>query len=317
VNPLNLSYSCIENYKEIKYIMSFDLATLKKITNHPLTKKNKLMALYRYANFHFKQILFKSPVIYNFIDNVKFIAEKGMAGIVGNIYTGLYDFEEMSFLLHFLDENDLFLDIGANVGAYTLLASGACKTKSIAIEPVPNTYKQLLNNIKLNSLETKVTAKNIGIGAHNSLLKFTSDRNSMNRVLLKDENNINFVEVNVLTVDQILEGLTPSLIKVDIEGFEYEALKGSEKLLSNKDFNAVIIELNNSGQIYGYDDTITHDLLSYYGFSPYKYEPFTRNLVKLDKFNTDKFNTIYLKNLEKVLDKIKRSRKIQIFNYYY
>ena len=45
------------------------------------------------------------------------MARKGMTGASGNIYFGLHEFEEMGFLLHFLREEDLFIDIGAYIGS--------------------------------------------------------------------------------------------------------------------------------------------------------------------------------------------------------
>jgi hypothetical protein len=59
--------------------------------------------------------------VYPYIGETSFIASPGMAGIVGNIYTGLEDFEEQGFLLHIIRKDDLFVDVGANVGGYTLL----------------------------------------------------------------------------------------------------------------------------------------------------------------------------------------------------
>lgn len=58
--------------------------------------------------------------------------------------------------LHFLRPGDLFLDIGANVGTYTVLASGVCGGKIMAFEPDPRTLRHLQRNIELNQLENLV-----------------------------------------------------------------------------------------------------------------------------------------------------------------
>ena len=65
----------------------------KQFGNHPLTKGHLYEALGRYVYFHF-MIQLKEKIIYKWVDNLKFIARKGEAGIVGNIYYGLYEFEE-------------------------------------------------------------------------------------------------------------------------------------------------------------------------------------------------------------------------------
>ena len=56
-----------------------------QFTEHPLTKGRAYLALWRYVSFHLV-IRFKSKIIYNWIGHLKFIARKGEAGIVGNIY---------------------------------------------------------------------------------------------------------------------------------------------------------------------------------------------------------------------------------------
>ena len=78
-------------------------------------------------------------MIYKGVGDLKFIARKGEAGIVGNIFYGIYEFEEFVFLIHLLNNNDCFLDVGANIGHYSLLMAGLKQTRLLAIEPVPQT----------------------------------------------------------------------------------------------------------------------------------------------------------------------------------
>ncbi|MEJ7626598.1 MAG: FkbM family methyltransferase [Ferruginibacter sp.] len=81
-----------------------------------------------------------------------------MAGATGNIYMGLHEFPDMGFLLHFLRSEDLFFDIGSNIGSYTILASGQVGAKTFAFEPVPSTFSALHKNILANNLESIVRA---------------------------------------------------------------------------------------------------------------------------------------------------------------
>ena len=97
-----------------------------QFSKHPLTKGQEYAALWRYIRFHVL-IRFKGKMIYNCVEHLKYIARKGEAGIVGNIYYGLYEFEESIFLLHLLNKNDVFLDVGANVGHHSLLMAGLNK----------------------------------------------------------------------------------------------------------------------------------------------------------------------------------------------
>ncbi len=59
-----------------------------------------------------------------------------MTGATGNIYAGLHEFDDMAFFLHLLRPEDMFADVGSNIGSYTILASGVVGAKSVAFEPV-------------------------------------------------------------------------------------------------------------------------------------------------------------------------------------
>jgi predicted RNA methylase len=72
-----------------------------------------------------------------------------MTGATQKIYCSLQEFEDMALLLHVLRPGDLFVDVGANVGSYTILAAGVCGANVISIEPVPSTFTHLADNIHL------------------------------------------------------------------------------------------------------------------------------------------------------------------------
>src|SRR4029077_6652553 len=97
----------------------------------------------------------------------------GMTGATGNIYVGLNEFVDMMLPLHFLREGDLFLDIGANVGSYTVLASGICRAVTWAFEPDPGTIRNLKRNIAINSLEPLVTIYELALGSAEGEVPFT------------------------------------------------------------------------------------------------------------------------------------------------
>ncbi len=73
-----------------------------------------------------------------------------MNGATGNFYTGLHEFEDMSFVLHALRSTDVFVDVGANIGSYTVLAAAVVGAQCIAFEPILETYGHLLQNVNLD-----------------------------------------------------------------------------------------------------------------------------------------------------------------------
>ncbi|NOQ29827.1 MAG: FkbM family methyltransferase [Helicobacteraceae bacterium] len=265
---------------------------LKFIYTHPLNKNNKIKSLLRFIKWQISSRLWKGAFIYDWINDSKLIIENGMTGATGNIYVGLMEYEDMSFLLHYLSKSDTFFDIGANVGVYSILASKVKNVKTISIEPLPDTYEKLKDNIKINRL-SNIKYENIGLSDKKSKLYFTIDKDTMNSVAINSDENTK--EVYVDTLDNLAERyIVPSVIKIDVEGYETNVLSGAHNVLKNKNCKILIIELNNSGLKYGYNDSDIHTNLLSYGFQSYTYNPFSRQLVKLDSYGYH--NTIYIKS---------------------
>ncbi|NII24081.1 FkbM family methyltransferase [Pseudoflavitalea sp. X16] len=286
---------------------------LKFIINHPLNRNNRLGSVKRFLKWQIGSRLLPYPITYPFIGNTKLIIKRGMTGATGNLYAGLHDFEDMGFLLHLLRPEDLFADIGANIGSYTLLASGHRGANAIAFEPIPATYEILKNNIAINQIERKVTALNIGLGSKLGSLKFTNGLDTMNHVAKEDDWETSVLEVKVDTLDNVMEGRVPLLMKVDVEGFETEVLNGAAATLKNPALKAIIIELNGSGKHYGYDDADIKRKLESLGFNAYQYEPFKRKLIKMD--TQQHGNMLYLRDMDFINERIKTSPAIQVLGH--
>lgn len=266
----------------------------KKFESHPLMKGSANGALFRYIKFNVIQTIKPKVRRYNWIHGLKFYAKKGDAGIVSNIYIKLADYEDSMFVMNHLDENSLFVDIGANVGHFALLASGVSKAKTIAIEPIPNTFEKLVNNIALNKLEAKITCLNIGLGEEKGELKFTKSLDVMNRVALENE-NVPTISVPIQKLDDVLKDKKPTFLKIDVEGFEYFVLKGATETLQKESLKYILLEFNNSGDKFGISDQKVFDFVTSYGFKPLSYHVDKNEVTLETSFRTDKFNTIFIK----------------------
>src|SRR5436853_2142802 len=107
---------------------------LKIIYNHPFNSDNKINGILRFFKWQINCIINKYPVVAPFTENTRFLAWKGLSSATANMYCGLWDYEGMGFLLHFLRSEDTFFDVGANIGSYALLASGEIGAKTICFE---------------------------------------------------------------------------------------------------------------------------------------------------------------------------------------
>jgi FkbM family methyltransferase len=141
----------------------------------------------------------------------------------------------------FLRKDDLFADIGANVGSYTVLASGAVGAQTISFEPVPSSFDHLIDNIYLNRLVDCVTALNVAVGSESGELEMMADQDTVNRVVNDDVYTGKKVKVSVLALDEILDGRVPKLIKIDVEGvYKADVLRGARHTLGDPRLETVL-----------------------------------------------------------------------------
>lgn len=285
--------------------------TLKILINHPINRKNKLAAVGRFLRWQFASRFIQMDVVYKWIENSKFIARTGETGVTGNIYWGLHEFSDMAFLLHVLREDDVFADVGANVGTYTILASSVVGARSYCFEPVPSTFERLLANIRINGMEDKVFSMNLALGNSKGVLQFSSDQNCTNHVVAKNESLLNVISVDVSTLDEEMQD-PPFLMKIDVEGYETPALDGAKLILENHKLCAVIIELNGSGNRYGYEEAKIITKMSNYGFKTYSYDPIQRVLVDLEGKSLPEGNTIFIRNIDLVKERINLASKVKV-----
>jgi FkbM family methyltransferase len=288
---------------------------LQFIWQHPLASRNRPLAIGRFLGWQFRQSLRRRPEKLTFVEDSVLVVEKGMFGATGNIYTGLVEFNDMSFLLHVLQPGDTFVDIGANVGAYTILAAKNAGADVVSFEPIPSTFGKLKRNVEANRVEKKVDLRRYGVSDKAGTLYFTMSMDAVNHVLRDDEvaDGTEAVEVPVSTLDVLLKDRQPALMKIDVEGFEWPVLNGAGSMLGSPSLKALIIELNGCGAQYGYDEDKIHELLLSHGFNPYSYEPFSRQL-KAEPGYYGHDNTIYIKDLDWAGHRVKTSRKYNILN---
>ena len=116
------------------------------------------------------------------------------------------------------------------------------------------------------------------------------------------------------TLDAVLAGRQPRVIKMDVEGFELPVIRGAHKTLSADASMAVIIELNGSGQRYGFDDEVVRQSMIDHGFFPVRYDPWTRDLAELSRPNMESGNAIYVtkKSLEDIRQCLKTAPPIRV-----
>lgn len=291
--------------------MSF-ARTIKFITNHPLNRDQRINSVIRYVKWQVGSRLVQGSIVFDWVNGSKILVKTGETGLTGNIYTGLHEFPDMGFLLHVLRREDLFIDIGANVGSYTILACAAIGARGVAFEPVPSTFHRLVENMRLNHLDERVKCVNKGIGARQGYVAFTGDNDTTNHALASGELCDKIVNVEVTTLDTALDGESPSLAKIDVEGYETPVLEGATEMLKDPSLHSVIMELNGSGRRYGYEELKILELMLDNGFKTYSYNPLDRTLINLDGKNLNSGNTLFIRNKPLVEERLRRAQKVSV-----
>ena len=283
-------------------------AIAKFIAQHPLNANHKLQALTNFVKWQIATRILKKKVIVPWVEDSMFISGLGETGLTGNLYAGFMEYEDMIFLLHALQPNETFVDVGANIGAYTILASKVVKSNSIAFEPLPATAERLKDQIQINRINAAVDIRNMGVGDKEGSLFFTNNNDTVNKVSLAGEVE-NTTMVKVSTLDNELAKDNQYFFKIDVEGFEYNVIEGASAVLSNNNVSAIIIELNGSGEEFGHSNEDIHKKLLSFGFFAVAYEPQTRNLTELKSYNQNGGNTIYVKDVALISKRCKSAPK--------
>ena len=182
---------------------------------------------------------------------------------------------EEEIIEHFQpSRGDIVVDIGAHIGRYTLIASKrvGLNGKIIAIEANPDNFEMLNRNVKLNQL-TNVRSLNYAVYSRETKIKLylageRAGQTLYNTIMTERANKgqEKFVEINADTLDHLLQlrGISEvNWIKIDVEGAEYEVLKGASKIISHSRDISLLIEIHSLSDDINLYEPITQFLKLY------------------------------------------------------
>ncbi len=144
--------------------------------------------------------------------------------------------EESRAFINLAKDAKILFDAGAYAGLFSLIFCRMGKDKrAIAFEPSPVMKPKIEALIAINQLETQLRLKPKAIGSEEGSLSLVLEDTGFVQIL-PSPNPIKTIDVEVTTLDLECKRLNiyPDLLKIDIEGFELEALRGAEELLSTK-----------------------------------------------------------------------------------
>lgn len=166
----------------------------------------------------------------------------------------------VEWIENYFNSNDVFFDVGANVGAYSLIAASLGRNiKVYSFEPVPGTFFELCSNIKMNSLQASIIPVNTCLSNADDITLFTMSSleagTGLHKGLESDGIKDGIFDFKYFTsiyrLDTLVEKFQfpiPNHIKIDVDGHELGVLKGAFNTISNAKVKSIQIEVDENIQ---------------------------------------------------------------------
>ena len=242
--------------------------TLSYIWRHPANRGRRGTALVRAIGWQIYKRTIGRPWDIPIAGPIKLRCYPDSTSASAVLYcNGRPDYHEMGFVLDYLKPGDRFVDIGANVGVYTLLAASVVGERGTvdAYEPGAKAALRLRENIELNGLR-QVNVKQAAISEHDGGVSFSTDQDTTNKILLNGLAASTAATVPSCRLDTLYPNGGIALVKMDIEGAEPLALRGSTGLLAKNDPMVWLLELNGALHNYGFTEQGLADWLDGHGY---------------------------------------------------
>lgn len=217
---------------------------VRSVWGHPGNRGRRLRALGNAVRFQLRGRLFGRPTEVPLGERSRILAHLHVYGSSKAVYGNPPDWPEMEVWRRVLRAGDLFVDVGANIGAYSVLAA-ELGAEVVALEPGPEALDHLRANVARNGYPVRVLAAAAGERPGRSA--FTSDRDMGNR-LVRGEDAGAGVTVPVVTIDSLVGDRRVAGLKVDVEGAERLVLEGARRALAERRIDLLQIEWNDCSE---------------------------------------------------------------------
>jgi len=209
---------------------------VRYVWTHPSNSGRRLRAVLRAARYQANVRLLGRRAIARLGERSRLWVDPHRTAAAMVLYANPPDLPEMLVWRQALRGGGLFVDVGANVGTYSIWAAeqGA---EVIALEPAADTFDLLGENIALNGYP--VTAIRAAAGDHCGSARFTAGLDAGNSLAADGP-----VLTDLVTIDSLIGDRPVAGMKVDVEGFEIDVLRGAARALAEHRIGLIQIEWN-------------------------------------------------------------------------
>jgi FkbM family methyltransferase len=239
---------------------------VRYIWDHPANSGHRARALLRAARYQARARLLRRRALARLGERSRLWVDLHRTAASAVLYANPPDLPEMLVWRHALRNGGLFIDVGANVGTYTIWAA-ELGAEVIALEPAADTFGLLEENIALNGYP--VTAVRAAAGDHCGSAGFTSGLDTVNSLAPDGP-----VTTELVTVDSLIGDRPVAGMKVDVEGFEIDVLRGAARALADRRIGLIQLEWNGTSAIaVGTGRRPIAELLAGHGYRLFRPDP--------------------------------------------
>ena len=260
--------------------------TVRNILLHPANRGHRLQAVARYLGWQVHKRMRGAPTDVPFHGLVLRCYPDSHSASAAIYFSGLPDYREMRFLQRYLRAGDVFVDVGANVGLYTLLAASLVGKEGVvhAFEPGRKVCQRLRENVALNGL-AQVRVHELAVSDRDGPLSLSMGADDCMNFLTSDSEAAGApaVAVQGVTLDAFLGQGPLAMAKLDIEGAEPLAIRGASGLMRSGNPPVVQVEMDGFSDRYGMPTHQTISLLRDLGYDVGVYQPEQNRILYTDE----------------------------------
>lgn len=240
----------------------------------------------------------KANVIGTIVDDIKIMLDTSPVS-KRILKHNIYEPHETKIFLNNIKADDVFIDVGAHIGYYTLAASTKINNGRIyAFEPNRESFDILKINVSWLKNNNNIFLENSALVDFSGLSKLYIDQDNAGNNKMFDDDNSKWESIQCMRLDEYLPYNKIDFVKIDTQGAEYKVLKGMENLINANKNIKMIVEFYPYGLRHmGYDPIELLSLLINFGFKMYNIKKGKIGLLHKLRCFTNKFENGKFTNL--------------------
>lgn len=256
------------------------ISLLASIWNHPANRHRRWRALARAAHWQVHQRVIRAPLDIPYHGFRLRCPPHNHSGSRAIYFAAMPDHAEMTFMTHYLRPGDRFIDAGANLGLYTLLARSIVGPDGQidAFEPNTRAAALLRENLALNEI-TNVSIHPSGLAEKNGSAAFQPGEDDCLGHVVTGNLPADATRIPVGRLDSLLSDVPYAMAKFDIEGYEPFAIRGMGDWLTRANPPVMLVEMGGYSNRHGIPTDAFVAELRELGYRCARYDPGSRELV--------------------------------------